>query len=839
MLPIAYYLLKVIICSGILYGYYLLLLRNKVFHKYNRFYLMVSVVLSLLLPLIKINFWQQQTEGQAAVIKVLQAVSSGDEYMDNIIVTAQTNNSFDLENLYPFLYLLVSAILLAVFLHTLYVIAGLLKKYPRQTIDKISFINTDAKSTPFSFFNYIFWNHNIDMESGTGNQIFKHELAHVEEKHTHDKIFINIILIFFWCNPFYWLYRKELNMIHEFIADKKAVEDSDTSAFAAMILQATYPQHRFQLTNNFFYSPIKRRLLMLTKSKNPKVNYVGRVMVLPLLVLIFAAFTIKVKNEDNKIKAEQTLTSFARVNATEDFFLESIYKPAKNTDTVPAGCFVNVKHTDTSYLKSTAYKTKALVIIDGKEIGNVGYNYVEQSNTAYSSIVIYNPTEAHKIYGIKGKYGVITLTQKDAMFFTADSIYYNDKTKLIKLSGSNTTIKGNMENTLICVEGKQITPLELNNINPATISSISILKGEKIGDIIEAKGKTAVINVTLKPANLTEVVVTDYKKLNPLYVIDGEVKEEKFDLNSINPENIERVDVLKDRMSIEKYGEKGKNGVIEIKLKNKELNEVVVQGYKKTTPLYVIDGIIKDKNFDLNAITPDNIDRVDVLKDKAALDKYGEKGKDGMVEITSKNKELREIEIEDIKRPEALYIIDGVIKDASFDFNTIKPNDIEKVDILKGKAATDKYGERAKNGAIEISTKKVVTITGIKLSGESKDVFKVFTKVEVEPSYPGGNDEWRKYLQKNLNPAIPVEEGWKAGTYTVIVQFVVHDDGTVSDVSTTNYQGTKTAKHCADLIKKSAIWIPAVQNGHQVNAYRKQPVTFVIQENSKSITANF
>src|SRR5437868_2809195 len=294
MLPIAYYLLKVIICSGILYGYYWLALRNKVFHKYNRFYLMASVLLSVLLPLIKIDFWQQQAQQQSSVIRVLQAVSSGDEYMDNIIVTTGSN-SFDMERLYPFAYMLVSLVLLVVFFHTLFIIFRLLRKYPKQTIDKVSFINTDAKSTPFSFLNYIFWNYNIDVETTTGNQIFKHELAHVQEGHTYDKLFINIVLIFFWCNPFYWLYRKELNMIHEFIADKKAVEDNDTEAFAAMILQATYPQHRFQLTNNFFYSPIKRRLLMLTKNKNPKVNYLGRIMVLPLLVLIFAAFTFKAK----------------------------------------------------------------------------------------------------------------------------------------------------------------------------------------------------------------------------------------------------------------------------------------------------------------------------------------------------------------------------------------------------------------------------------------------------------------------------------------------------------------------------------------------------------------
>ncbi|MEI8060180.1 MAG: M56 family metallopeptidase, partial [Ferruginibacter sp.] len=296
MLPIAYYLLKVIICSGILFGYYWLLLRNKVFHGYNRFYLMAVVLLSLLLPLIKIDFWQAQPE-QGGVIQILQAVSGTDAYMNNVIIsTTNSNYNWDWEQLYPVLYLAVSLVMSIIFIRTLYIIRSLLKKYPTQVIDSISFVNTDAKSTPFSFLNYIFWNRHIDMDTTTGKQIFKHEVAHVQEKHTHDKLFINLVLILFWCNPFFWLIRKELNMIHEFIADKKAVEDNDTSAFAAMILQATYPQHRFQLTNNFFYSPIKRRLLMLTKNNNPKVNYWGRIMVLPLLVLVFAAFTFKTKN---------------------------------------------------------------------------------------------------------------------------------------------------------------------------------------------------------------------------------------------------------------------------------------------------------------------------------------------------------------------------------------------------------------------------------------------------------------------------------------------------------------------------------------------------------------
>jgi hypothetical protein len=124
--------------------------------------------------------------------------------MDNIIVSTNKEvASFDITQLYPFAYMLVSLILLTIFLHTLFAIFNLLKQYPKQIIGKISFVNTEAKSTPFSFLNYIFWNCNIDMETTTGNQIFKHEVAHVQEKHTYDKLFINIVLIFFWCNPFY------------------------------------------------------------------------------------------------------------------------------------------------------------------------------------------------------------------------------------------------------------------------------------------------------------------------------------------------------------------------------------------------------------------------------------------------------------------------------------------------------------------------------------------------------------------------------------------------------------------------------------------------------------
>ena len=221
MITIAWFLLKVIICSGILCGYYFLALRNKIFHRWNRFYLLASVVLALLVPLVKINIFQKPDVEKGSVIQMLQTISYGDE-----IVIEYSRKGFHINSqmLAATAYLLVCGILLTVFFIALYRINKLKKKYPQTQIEGINFVNTNDKGTPFSFFNFIFWNKAIDLHSKPGQQIFNHEIAHIKEKHSYDKIFMNLVLVIFWINPFFWLMRKELHMIHEFIADQEALE---------------------------------------------------------------------------------------------------------------------------------------------------------------------------------------------------------------------------------------------------------------------------------------------------------------------------------------------------------------------------------------------------------------------------------------------------------------------------------------------------------------------------------------------------------------------------------------------------------------------------------------
>src|ERR1035438_7960543 len=280
MITIAWYMLKVVGCSGLLCGYYYLALRNKNFHQWNRFYLLASVVAALSLPLVSIDIFQPVNGEKSAVIKMLQTINNGDA-----IIFEYSRNSeprWDATHVISGAYWLVTALLAAIFFFALYKIFLLRIRYPQTKMKNIRFFSTDAKGTPFSFFNSIFWNRAIDLHSPQGQQIFNHEIAHVREHHSYDKIGMNVLLIFCWFNPFFWIIRKELGMIHEFIADRDALEDNDITAFAAMILNTVYPGQQFAMTNNFFHSPLKRRIIMFTKNKNPKVSYASRLFVLPL-----------------------------------------------------------------------------------------------------------------------------------------------------------------------------------------------------------------------------------------------------------------------------------------------------------------------------------------------------------------------------------------------------------------------------------------------------------------------------------------------------------------------------------------------------------------------------
>lgn len=110
-----------------------------------------------------------------------------------------------------------------------------------------------------------------------------------------------------------------------------------------------------------------------------------------------------------------------------------------------------------------------------------------------------------------------------------------------------------------------------------------------------------------------------------------------------------------------------------------------------------------------------------------------------------------------------------------------------------------------------------------------------YKKVEVEAYYPGGTDGWIKFLQKNLNANIPIKNGAPMGKYNIVVRFIVSKDGSVSGIEPETNLGYGMEAEVIRIITKSGNWVPAIQDKRTVNAYRRQPVTFLVQDDGISI----
>ncbi len=122
-------------------------------------------------------------------------------------------------------------------------------------------------------------------------------MVHIEQKHSWDKIFLEIITALFWFNAFFYLIKKEINLIHEYLADKKALKNSDTKAFAQMLLASHFSGKQLPATSPFLSSNLKKRLTMLKKSKT-KFSYARRILALPLLFSLSFLYLINAKNKE-------------------------------------------------------------------------------------------------------------------------------------------------------------------------------------------------------------------------------------------------------------------------------------------------------------------------------------------------------------------------------------------------------------------------------------------------------------------------------------------------------------------------------------------------------------
>ncbi len=494
------YFFKTILVSSIFVTYYWFTLRNKKFHYYNRFYLLTASVISLIIPLLNFNWFSIEKPVLYDTYEVLQFVLPE--------TTSSSTNQFGWLDFTLTISFLVTTALVIILFRQIMKIQILKKNSVVTPMDGFDFINTKEDNAPFSFLNNLFWKETISLQNEGGQQIFKHEITHIQQKHTWDRIYCQIVASIFWMNPINWIIQKELMTIHEFIADEEAVGNENVEIFAKMLLQTHYGNHFLNPTHQFFYSSIKRRILMLTTSKHIKYSYARRLMVLPILVISVGLVSIKVN------ATERIANKVASLKAV---VFQVITDTAKPTEKLKLKTIIDtsISRADTIFFQDDI--KDALLIIDGK---TVKWEQIKDLNPNDLNAINVLKGDKASIYGAAGNNGVILIQTK---YDAAQPASYIPPpppptppapVEVVSVVGAKGAIVNNRgKNPLYVINGVPVQKNSNNpvqNINPNDIESISILKDKSAISIYGKEGEDGVLLITTK-SGIKSIIKTGHK----------------------------------------------------------------------------------------------------------------------------------------------------------------------------------------------------------------------------------------------------------------------------------------------------------------------------------------
>jgi TonB family protein len=280
MTPFLIYQLKVGIALSLFMIFYHVFLRKETFYALNRFYLLAAMVLAQLTPLIRLPVKASASPRIFPYLIDPVVVTAGKTHFLNRIIS-------DVGRL-PMLqivYCIIAAGLALYLIVQLVHLVALVKQrgYIRHGLYKIVPLSESMHS--FSFFNYLFLSSSGSPEFES-NPILEHELIHARQRHSLDILFLNILKIFQWFNPFFYILQKSVQETHEYLADAAVLEhDGDTDRYKMLLLSQVFGIQP-GILSCFNYSLIKKRLTMMTKEKSPTRNRLKYLAAIPLILAV-------------------------------------------------------------------------------------------------------------------------------------------------------------------------------------------------------------------------------------------------------------------------------------------------------------------------------------------------------------------------------------------------------------------------------------------------------------------------------------------------------------------------------------------------------------------------
>ncbi len=323
MEAIVFYLLKSAGILAIFFFSYQFFLKKETFFKTNRHYLLAGILGSILLPLVIFTNY--------VYVEPIEVFNQNWLLTDipityNVVEEAEPFNWFQFATYIYLIGVLVFAIRFAIQLTSLF------KLFISNTIYKkegVNLVEINSNMSPFSFFNYIVYNPK-NYSADDLEIIINHEKAHSNQFHSIDILLSQLFLILQWFNPVAWFYKKSIQQNLEFMADQFAISKVESAKqYQHTLLKASLKPQYASITNNFYNSLIKKRIIMLNQSKSNIKNTWKYFVILPVLTLFLMSFNVETIELEKPTKELPTSSDLSFI--AEDNFMNNDNSAIKNS----------------------------------------------------------------------------------------------------------------------------------------------------------------------------------------------------------------------------------------------------------------------------------------------------------------------------------------------------------------------------------------------------------------------------------------------------------------------------------------------------------------------------
>lgn len=312
MRAVVIYILEVIACSGVLAALYSLIIERKVDFLFARLFLIFSVLLSAVIPMINIPVWE------AALVPQLTEVTVG-EVSTEVVQSTVTSFNFNFMALIWAVYGVGVALCMGSIVLQMVNILNIRRVGQMTTFDGVNIVRSQQNIASFSLFKTIYiGNNTADTDLPT---IVAHERSHIAHKHSVERVVMEIFKALLWWNPFVWIASRRLVEAHEFEADNDVIGSGcDANLYVATLLKHLFG-YSPEIANGLHNSLTKKRLKMILKGNSGRYALLRKVAVIPVLGVLFALFSLTTKEavaqdvQQNKVEVEVT-----EINDYQDFY---------------------------------------------------------------------------------------------------------------------------------------------------------------------------------------------------------------------------------------------------------------------------------------------------------------------------------------------------------------------------------------------------------------------------------------------------------------------------------------------------------------------------------------